>query len=80
MNDYYYEIYNDDGGKEYYHNKVADRQIFSQKMDMAHRVWCQNNSVVSFIKNRGINLDAEIDMVEFMWVKLSAKPGNQWNI
>lgn len=52
----------------YVHKK--GRMSLTQHSD---RVWEESNDVVRFLKNRMDLLQTEVDMKEFMWVKLSAK-------
>jgi len=40
------------------------------KMYRANRIWEESNGEVRFIKNRYLGPDSEVDMQEFMWVKL----------
>ncbi len=41
-----------------------------RKMCSANRIWEEANGEVRFIKNRYLDPDTEVDMQEFMWVKL----------
>jgi hypothetical protein len=41
-------------------------------MDLSDRVWCEQQGTVWFVKHRA-DLTTEVDMKEFMWVKLKAE-------
>jgi hypothetical protein len=37
---------------------------------MANRVWCEDEASVCFVKNRFGGHAADVDLKEFMWIKL----------
>jgi len=39
----------------------------------SERIWEERNEKVAFIKNRDLGAGADVDLEEFMWVKLAAK-------
>jgi len=39
----------------------------------ADRIWEEKDGTVSFIKNRLLSEEVDVDLEEFMWVKLAAK-------
>jgi hypothetical protein len=79
----YYEVLdNETGNKNYYHHETSGwvnglGHIGLSRM--AHRIWREELDKVLIVKDRqrGIQ-NQECDLKEFMWIKLSARPSEQW--
>ena len=77
--DFYFEV-NDSatkwtGGKHFVSSR--DRtgtftQIAQNLLEYSDRVWCEQEGKVWFVKHR-IDPTVEVDMKEFMWIKLKAQ-------
>ena len=76
----YYEIF-DIAGEPYYlaqhnvriMNGVEIKYDFSIMLQ-SHRVWREDRRGVIFFKHREKNVETVVDIEEFMWIKLQAKP------
>ena len=81
MADFYYEL--NDGsvskwGSKYYvvYSRMGDAMMAGGAGLTLHsdRVWCEQDGVVWFIKNRSGDPDKlTVDLKEFMWIKLKAQ-------
>jgi hypothetical protein len=76
--EYYYEI--NDSFVEQWGSKyitVSPRSVFGLAMH-AERVWLEDDTGIRYVKNRVENpKTAQVDLQEFMWVKLSSKNINR---
>ena len=71
MANFYFEV----GSKYFIANKDIDSNFGAGTyilMNRSSRVWCEQDGHVWFTKNR-TDPTTEVDMKEFMWVKLSAE-------
>ena len=83
MANYYYEIsdaaVNQWRGGRYYviHNRAGDAMMAGGVTItmQSNRIWREENGQVRYIKNRhyGNLINAQVDMKEFAWIKLSSK-------
>lgn len=64
-------------GKEYFVvQKLPQTGFYHHMINTSDRIWCEDaEGKVSWAKNRN-GLDTPVDLKEFMWVKLAAKPLN----
>jgi len=58
---------------EYHGNAEAVHRHLSSVARSAERIWEDRNGKVAFIKNRILGAGADVNLEEFMWVKLAAK-------
>lgn len=70
--EYYYISYQEDVG---YHDLL--RNVPRKLAYMSTRIWIERNGKVKFIKNRYVPQITEVDLKEFMWVKLKSQEFNQ---
>jgi hypothetical protein len=63
------------GGKYYMTSKSITSNLAGKSqrlLEYSDRAWCEQKGAVWFIKHR-MDPTAEVDLKEFMWIKLSAE-------
>jgi len=52
----------------------ANKNVYYIKLThAAERIWCEDETGVTFFKHRYLPLETKVDMAEFMWVKLRSQ-------
>ena len=77
----YFEIQEDAANQMYNGNRyfaASGRSLTSLLMyiELSERVWLEGDGPLRFVKNRVAQIsdaDAEVDLAEFMWVKLKSQ-------
>jgi len=77
---FYFDLHNsavNKWGHKYFAAHGSDSALRAGGIDLtslAERIWCEQDGRVWFVKHRtSTSQQAEVDMKEFMWIKLKAK-------